>query len=121
LYAPDARAGIYDRLASLTETILRAGHSVIVDASFLDRAERDRFRDLAGKAGVDFQIVSTGAPREELYRRLEARHHESSGPSEADAEVLRYQFEHADPLEDDERDSVVEVATAATRPSSSRY
>ena len=78
LYAPNARTGIYERLADVAETILEAGHNVIVDASFLDRAERNRFRDLAGKVGSDFSIVSASAAREELHRRLERRQRDST-------------------------------------------
>jgi predicted kinase len=111
LYAPDARTGIYEQLANLAETILEAGHSAIVDASFLDRAERDRFRDLANRAGSDFSIVSASASRQELLRRLDRRQSDSKDPSEADADVLRYQLEHADALDDDEREYVIEVAT----------
>ena len=111
LYAPDARAGIYDSLAGLAETILAAGHNVIVDASFLDHTERNRFRDLAGRADSDFVIVSTSARRAELDRRLHRRERLGGSSSEADVEVLRYQLERADALEADERDRVIEVAT----------
>jgi predicted kinase len=111
LYAPEARAGIYARLAELAESILHAGHNVVVDASFLARAERDRFRDLANKAGSDFSIVSASASQEELVGRLERRQRDDTEPSEADVEVLRYQLDHADALDSDERDRVVEVAT----------
>ena len=108
LYAPDERADIYKRLADLAETILEAGHNVIVDASFLGRAERDRFRDLAQRAGREFVIVSTRATRDELERRLEQR---SGDASEADAAVLGYQLEHADEIGDDECDYTIEVPT----------
>jgi aminoglycoside phosphotransferase family enzyme/predicted kinase len=111
LYAPNARTGIYERLADVAETILEAGHNVIVDASFLDRAERNRFRDLAGKVGSDFSIVSVSAAREELHRRLERRQRDSTDPSEADVAVLGYQLEHEDALDADERDYVIDVAT----------
>ncbi len=111
LYEPDARAGVYERLSSLAETILSAGHNVIVDASFLERAERDRFRDLARRAGREFSIVSARAPREELQRRLERRDREGSDPSEADIAVLRYQLQNTDALEANERDAVIEVTT----------
>jgi len=111
LYASGARAAVYEFLAGLAETILEAGHNVIVDASFLERAERDRFRDLAGQAGAEFEIVSTSAAHEELRRRLERRHDVGGDPSEADIAVLQYQLEHADPLDADELDSTTEVAT----------
>jgi predicted kinase len=89
----------------------KPGHNVIVDASFLDRAERNRFRDLAGKVGSDFSIVSVSAAREELHQRLERRQRDSTDPSEADVAVLRYQLEHEDVLGADERDYVIDVAT----------
>jgi aminoglycoside phosphotransferase family enzyme/gluconate kinase len=111
LYGPAARADIYERLAELAETILRAGHHAIADASFLERAERNRFRDLAARTGSEFTIVSTSAARQELHRRLERRDRNGGDPSEADAAVLRYQFDHADALADDELDRVVEVRT----------
>ena len=111
---PDARAGVYEKLVGLAKNILRAGHNVIVDASFLDRAERDRFRDLARCAGTEFVIVSTSAAREELRRRIERRQRISGDSSEADLAVLRYQFDHADALDADERDCAIEVATDGT-------
>jgi predicted kinase len=111
LYSPEARTGVYARLASLAETVLGAGHNVIVDASFLDRAQRDRFHDLARRSGREFVIVSASATREELHRRLQRRSHVGGDPSEADIAVLRYQLENADALGVDERDCAVEVAT----------
>ena len=114
LYAPDLRTAVYERLSDLARIVLEAGHNVIVDASFLDRAERNRFRDLAQDAGGDFSIVSVSAAREELHRRLERRQSERAGPSEADVAVLGYQLEHADALDVDERDYTIEVATDQT-------
>jgi aminoglycoside phosphotransferase family enzyme/gluconate kinase len=111
LYASDVRAGIYEQLAGLARIILEAGHNVIVDASFLDRAERRRFRDLAVKVDSNFSIVSVSAAREELHRRLERRQRDRADPSEADVAVLRYQLEHEDALGADERDYVIDVAT----------
>ena len=111
LYAPGARTEVYRRLSGLAESMLEAGHTVIVDAAFLDRGERNRFRDLAGRVGAPFVIVSTAAARAELQRRLERRQDAGDEPSEADVAVLRYQLEHADALDEEERKFVVEVAT----------
>ncbi|MEJ2258632.1 MAG: AAA family ATPase, partial [Woeseiaceae bacterium] len=79
--------------------------------SFLDRAERDRFRDLAGRVGKEFVILSSSAAPDKLRRRLERREHVGRDPSEADAAVLSYQFDHADALDADERNCVIEVQT----------
>ncbi len=111
LYGPGVSAGVYERLAGLAETMLAAGQNVIVDAAFLDRSERDRFCDLAGRMGSDFAILSARAAHEKLELRVEERQRTGSDPSDADVAVLRYEFDHSDPLGDDERDRVVEVAT----------
>ncbi len=111
LYAKDERAVVYERLAALAESMLEAGYKVIVDASFLEREERIRFRELAGRAGVGFVIVSASAPRDELERRLVDRQSAGSDPSEADLSVLRHQLDHADTFDADERGCVIDVAT----------
>ena len=53
-------------------------------------------------------IVSASAATEELQRRLERR---GGDASEADVAVLRFQLEHADALDEDERDNVIEIVT----------
>ena len=73
LYGPDTSAGLYEKLAGFAESILNTGHNVIVDGAFLDRAERDRFRDLAARVGSEFVMISTSAARDELHRRVETR------------------------------------------------
>lgn len=109
LYGPDVSKGVYDRLEECAETILAAGHNVIVDASFLDRAERDRFRELAARAGTGCVIVNTSAAHEEMHRRVDDRHRQGGDPSEANVDVLQYQLDKAYALDADER--VIEVAT----------
>ncbi len=111
LYAADARAAVYERLADLAKEILDAGLNVIVDAAFLERDDRARFRELARRAGVGFVIVSASASSEELQRRIRSRQRAGGDPSEAGLSVLHYQLDHADAFDADERDDVVEVAT----------
>ena len=53
IYAPDAHALAYGRLRELAAMLLRAGWSVIVDATFLKRADRDAFRVLARETGAE--------------------------------------------------------------------
>ena len=111
LYSANERAAVYERLADLARCVLGAGHNVIVDASFLERDARARFRELAAETGASFLIVSVMASSDELQRRLAIRQRAGSDASEANLAVLRHQLEHADALDADERDCVVEVAT----------
>ena len=47
LYAPNVTQRTYARLAQLAALVVRAGFTAIVDATFLQRAQRDAFRRLA--------------------------------------------------------------------------
>ena len=47
LYTPNVTQRTYARLAQLAALVVRAGFTAIVDAAFLQRAQRDAFRRLA--------------------------------------------------------------------------
>jgi hypothetical protein len=99
IYGREATTRTYARLADLARDSLADGWSVIVDAAFLRRAERDAFRDLAQSARVSYAILACEASADELRRRLAAR---AGDASEADAAVLELQLGRLEPLQDDE-------------------
>jgi predicted kinase len=74
--------------------VLDAGWSVVVDAAFLKRHERDSFRALAAERGADFAILACSAPLDEMRHRLETRQHDAS---EATVEVLERQLDWVEP------------------------
>jgi len=101
IYTLEANARTYARLAELADAALAAGWSVIVDAAFLKRAERDAFRALAARHGVVMQILAPRVADAELERRVEARRG-SGDASEAGREVLERQRGYLEPLGNDE-------------------
>lgn len=111
IYDPRARTSIYATLGAAAEISLRLGQHVIVDASFLDREDRQHFHALAQRLNADFLIVDTCAEPDELLRRVRLRQRDASGASEADANVLQYQFENAEPLSSEELEFTITVAT----------
>ncbi len=108
--APMTRA-TYARLASLSDAVLAAGYSVVVDASFLDADERAPFVALARARGAQFHILVCEAPTDELRRRISARAARGDDASEATLEVLAQQQRQLVPLSADE----CEVAVRAER------
>ena len=102
LYGPDMSRRTYDRLRDLARTVLDAGLPVIVDATFLRRQERDRFRALAQEKGVGFWLLDIRAPEAELRRRLGARQRQGRDASEATSAVLDFQLARREPLAPDE-------------------
>lgn len=113
LYAAQASERTYAHLAECASALLASGQSVIVDAAFLARAERERFAAIARAGDFPFRIVVCTAPVEVLRARVEARQARGRDASEADPAVLAFQLAHAEPPDETERDHVLCVATDA--------
>ncbi len=91
-YTEARRGAVYDAIMNRAEKILRAGHSAILDATFLDTDRRDQARDLARHLGVPFHGFWLEAPRSTLEARIRARR---ASASDADVEILRRQIEQS--------------------------
>lgn len=110
--------GIYDASSSRqTYAYLRAeamrllaqGRNVVLDASFLKRAERTAARQTASYAGADWLLVVTVLDAECQRRRLTQRQQEGGSPSDgrlAIADAQRRAFEPPDEVGDAERIAV---------------
>ncbi|OPZ05351.1 MAG: hypothetical protein BWZ09_01185 [Alphaproteobacteria bacterium ADurb.BinA305] len=92
LYTPEATARTYARLAELARVVLEAGRPVLVDATFLKRAQRTAFAGLAQELGVPFAILAFDAPEDVLRARVRARLAAGGDASEADEAVLEAQL-----------------------------
>jgi uncharacterized protein len=114
IYSPDLTAQTYARLAALSRTVLEAGYSVVVDATFLERAQRSAFAEAAREAGVPFAIAVCEAPETVLRERVATRQRAARDASEADLAVLANQLASREPLSSAElADSVRFVAGRA--------
>ncbi len=111
LYTADATRRTYDRLADCVRHALRAGYPVLVDAAFLQRAEREAFGALAREEGVPFALIACEAPPDVLRRRVAARAAAGGDASEAGLAVLERQIRLHEPLSGDERRDAVAVRT----------
>ncbi|HEX9179808.1 MAG TPA: AAA family ATPase, partial [Burkholderiales bacterium] len=114
IYGRGAGERTYARLAELAEFTLRAGFSVIVDATFMASPWRQAFRSLAGRCGAPFAILDFQAPDDLLERRVAAREAAGQDASEAGIAVLRRQRQSMEPLAPDEQPFA--IAIDATRP-----
>jgi len=109
IYGAAATERTYMRLLGLARSLLQAGHRVIVDAAFLQQAEREQFRRLAQDLSVPFAITSLHANDAALRQRLDQRQHDAS---EADAAVLEKLRKVQQPLSSEERAWAVSFSTA---------
>src|SRR5690606_2670613 len=73
LYTAEATARTYARLAELAGAVVEAGYPVLLDATFLKRAQRSSLSELADALGVPFVILAFDAPPEVLRERVRRR------------------------------------------------
>jgi len=106
LYSAEAKQKTYDYLAECAQGILKAGFSVIVDATFLEHKHRQRFKHLAANCNVDFIIIDVQASYDTLCERIKLRQGDAS---EATLEVLAYQRQWAEALTTDEQLEVISI------------
>jgi uncharacterized protein len=92
----------YARLLECAESGLQAGFNVIVDAAFLDPADRELFLGLAGRLRRPCAIVSCQADPATLTARIQERALQGTDPSDADRRVLELQLSAWRPLDDSE-------------------
>jgi len=115
IYAPEATRRTYERLHEIARFVLDAGFPAVVDATFLARADRDRFRALAREQGAAFAIAACEAPERVLGERILARARAGGDASEATLEVLARQLAAAEPLAGEELTFAVRIDTARDR------
>ena len=84
LYTPEWTARTYATLLERAGTLLATGESVVLDATWVDAAQRAAARDVAERATADLVALRCQAPQEVAAARLRAR---SGGVSDADAQI----------------------------------
>lgn len=102
IYTKDATERTYARLHGLAREVLRAGFPVILDATYLKRAERDAAREAAASGNWPWVVLSCQAAPEELRRRVAHRFASGKDAAEADLRVLEQQFQWVEEIMDDE-------------------
>jgi aminoglycoside phosphotransferase family enzyme/predicted kinase len=112
-YSPAATIETYRRVFEIARDAVGAGFSVIVDAAFLKRAQRDAFRALAADLSVPFRIVSFVAREAALRDRILRRIADGGDASQADLGVLEHQLRTQEPLAGDEAADAIVCDTEA--------
>ncbi|EAR22136.1 bifunctional aminoglycoside phosphotransferase/ATP-binding protein [Nitrococcus mobilis] len=106
----------YARLRTLAEGVLSAGFVPVVDATFLGRAQRRRFAELAEARQAGFAILALEVPPAQLRLRVAQRRARGRDASEADLSVLERQLQQRELLDAGERERTIVVPAQATDP-----
>jgi aminoglycoside phosphotransferase family enzyme/predicted kinase len=88
-YTSESSATVYAAFLTRAERVLRAGHSVVLDAVFAHPDERAAAEALADKVGVPFEGIWLDVPKEVAQARVAARKVDASDATPA---VVERQF-----------------------------
>ena len=102
IYSQAASEATYARLHELAGAILSAGFSVVIDATYLKRAQRTAAASMAESTGVPFVILDCNAPDAVIELWLTQRQLEGHDPSDANLDVVRAQQASREPLDEGE-------------------
>lgn len=111
IYSPRCSRRTYDRLAECAENCLRAGFNTIVDAAFLDPADRAMLHALAEQLGARCMIVSCQADRATLATRVMKRAAARADASDATTSILDAQLRDMQPFTASELPHVIAIDT----------
>lgn len=93
IYTPAFDEATYEALLSRSETSLRAGQVIIVDATFRRKVDRLRFADMARRNEVPFFIIHTFCPESLARERLIDRQRKPGSLSDGRWELFHRQKE----------------------------
>jgi len=108
IYTHEATNKTYVKLLELTDSIIDAGLSVIVDATFSSIEQCKLFKELATKKQAHFIILEFFASDETLKQRIRGR---KNDVSDADLTILENQIKNWQPLEQDEKTHSILINT----------
>lgn len=109
LYSKDATRVTYSRLEELAEKIVKAGFTVIVDATFLNQMQRQTFKHVAERHHVPFLILDVFASDATVRKRVRHREEQGADASEATVSVLEQQLLHQEPFSSSEQSHVLHI------------
>lgn len=107
-YSEQSKYKVYDYLLKTADTLLQAGMTVVVDASFMKEGNRTLFRKLAQSRSVPFAIAVIASDTDSMKQRLSERKERDDEASDADVGVLMKLKEEWEPLTEAEKPFSVE-------------
>ena len=96
-YADAARASVYPLMHARASDYLARGHGVVLDATYISRANRDAAHRVAADAGVPFLAIEVTASEELVRAHLAGREAQRGAASDAGWEVYLAQRRRLEP------------------------
>jgi hypothetical protein len=97
IYADAARASVYPLMHGRARDYLARGHSVVLDATYISRSNRDAARRVAADAGLPFLAIEVTATEDMVRSHLAGREAQPGAASDADWQVYLAQRRRLEP------------------------
>ncbi|MFW5949094.1 MAG: AAA family ATPase [Halolamina sp.] len=101
-YAAAESAAVYDELFQRARDRLDAGDHVVLDATFRQRALRQRAADVAADADAEFRLVRVTCAESVVRERIRRRQQYEDDESDADVSVYNQLKAEFEPIQGDD-------------------
>lgn len=108
LYSPEMTVATYNALYENADAALTSGRSVVLDAAFLKKSERDAAISIAEKNGAVYYILQYPTTEEETVKNLQKRSQEKDA-SDGTYEIYLMQVASLEPLTDTEKEHSIVI------------
>ncbi|MEX1301070.1 MAG: AAA family ATPase [Desulfotignum sp.] len=98
MYTPEAASLVYGKMLTTAQADLENGRSVILDATYRNRKERQDLLQLAADTGTNIIFIECRCPDREIQKRLKNREHQST-VSDARLEHFKAMKKRMDPFD----------------------
>jgi hypothetical protein len=112
IYADAARASVYPLMHGRARDYLARGHSVILDATYISRGNREAARRVAADAGVPFVAIEVTAAEDLVRSHLASRQAKPGTASDAGWEVYLAQRRRFEPTDEIPSESILRIDAA---------
>ncbi|MEN6376286.1 MAG: AAA family ATPase [Smithella sp.] len=112
IYSDDISRRTYDRIYELAEAEIKLGKSVILDASFKRRSERQKAVQMAQRLHIPFYIIECTCRDEIVKMRLDKRSQEKNNASDGRWEIYASQKNDFDEINEVAADNYFKIDTS---------
>lgn len=112
IYSNDITRRTYEETLTLASAKLRAGKSVIIDASYKRREERKKVFEFAKKLNIDFFLIECICPEGIIKKRLDSRMAATGESSDGRWEIFQAQKDTFDPITEIPEESHIIIDTS---------
>ena len=103
LYGAEMNSRTFQHLLETSTLMLKAGYSVVIDATFIHQRTRNAYVELASALDLPVRIISCHCEQNLIEARLKRRQEAGLDPSDANVEVMREQMSVMQPLSSEEQ------------------